>query len=337
MIRFAYPYAWLLLLLPLLVRLIFPVIKGLHGDALRIPFLQDIQNIVKHSASSNILPVAEKTYLSFSSLLLWGIWLLLVVAVARPQFAGTPINVRMESRDILLVTDISTSMLEPDFALNGRRIDRLTAVKKTALDFMDKRLDDRIGLILFGTNAYLQAPLTYDRKSVGEILLATDAGMAGQSTAIGDALGLALKTLKDTSNPERKIIILLTDGENNDGSLSLPQAIKLAQDEGVKIYTIGVGAEQAFRASFFGIKLGGGNPLDEKSLQEIAKATKGRYFRAKDTSSLEKIYDAIDKLEPTSNENQTIQEIIELYYWPLLGAILLALLGSFIAGRNRND
>ena len=337
MIQFAYPYAWLLLLLPLLIRLVLPAIKGLHGDALHVPFLQDLQNIAQHSSSPNILPTPEKTHLSISHFLLWAIWILLVIAAVRPQFAGTPINIRTESRDILLVTDISTSMLEPDFAINGRRIDRLTAVKKTALDFMSKRLDDRIGLILFGTNAYLQAPLTYDRKSVGEILLATDAGMAGQSTAIGDALGLALKTLKDTPNPERKIIILLTDGENNDGSLSLPQAIKLAQDEGVKIYTIGVGAEQAFRASFFSIQLGGGSPLDEKSLQEIAKATQGRYFRAKDTSSLEKIYDAIDKLEPTSNENQTIQEIIELYYWPLLGAILLALIGSFIAGRRRHD
>lgn len=337
MIHLVYPYALLLLFLPLIVRLILPTIKGLHGDALHIPFLQDLQNIAKHSSSANILPIQEKTPLSLSYLLLWAVWLLLVIAVARPQLAGEPINIRTESRDILLVTDISTSMLEPDFALGGRRVDRLTAVKKTALDFMHKRLDDRIGLILFGTNAYLQAPLTYDRKSVGEILVATDAGMAGQSTAIGDALGLALKTLKDTPNPERKIIILLTDGENNDGSLSLPQAIKLAQDEGVKIYTIGVGAEQAFRASFFGIQLGGGSPLDEKSLQAIAQATKGRYFRAKDTSSLEQIYAAIDKLEPTSNENQTIQEIVELYYWPLLGAILLALLGSFVARRYGHD
>ena len=227
-------------------------------------------------------------------------------------------------------------MLEPDFVLNRRRIDRLTAVKKTAQDFIDKRLDDRIGLILFGTNAYLQAPPTYDRKAVGEILRQTDAGMAGQSTAIGDALGLALKTLKDAPHPDRKIIILLTDGENNDGSLSLPQAIKLARDEGVKIYTIGVGSDQAFSASFMGIRIGGGAPgLDEESLREIAAETKGRYFRARDTASLAKIYEAIDTLEPLNNEDQTIQEIHDWYYIPLLAAFALALVWGLAARRRR--
>ena len=337
MIQFANISAFLLLLLPFIIRLVLPALKGLHGDALRVPFLQDLQKISSQSTHSANISVSEKTHFSGAAILMWVIWTLLTIAAARPQLAGAPIQIRSESRDIILVTDISTSMLEPDFALNGRRIDRLTAVKKTAIDFMNKRLDDRIGLILFGTNAYLQAPLTYDRQSVGEILVATDAGMAGQSTAIGDALGLALKTLKDTPNPEKKIVILLTDGENNDGSLSLAQAIKLAQDEGVKIYTIGVGAEQAFRASFFGIQIGGGSPLDEKSLKEIAAATEGRYFRAKDTDSLGKIYDAIDALEPTPNNNQTIQEITELYYLPLLVAIILALFGSFIAGRKVNE
>ncbi len=336
MIQFAYPYALFLLILPFFIRMLLPAVKGLHGDALHIPFIQDLQNIVTKSSGTNTLPTNNTSHLSFSALLLWMIWLLLTLAVSRPQFAGEPINIRTENHDILLVVDISTSMLEPDFALAGRRINRLTAVKKTALEFMDKRLDDRIGLILFGTNAYLQAPLTYDRKSVGEILLSADAGMAGQSTAIGDSLGLALKTLKNTPNLDRKIIILLTDGENNDGSLSLPQAIKLAQDEGVKIYTIGVGAEQAFHASFFGIQIGKSSPLDEKSLQEIANATQGQYFRAKDTTSLEKIYEIIDKLEPTSNESQTVQEVTELYYCPLILAVILALLGGFIAGIRKH-
>ena len=227
-------------------------------------------------------------------------------------------------------------MLEPDFVLGRQRIDRLTAVKKTAQDFMDKRIDDRVGLILFGTNAYLQAPLTYDRKAVSEILWQTDAGMAGQSTAIGDALGLALKTLKDTPNPERKIVILLTDGENNDGSVSLPQAIKLARDEGVKIYTIGVGSDRAFSASFLGIRIGGGAPgLDEESLKEIAAETKGRYFRAKDTASLEKIYEAIDALEPSQSEGQVIQEVYDWYYIPLILAFLVALIWGAVAGRVR--
>ena len=321
--RFAELSAFWLLLLPVIFRFVLPAVK-------------DLQNI--SAAAEPKMHFGDRRSHRFSAGcgLLWLIWILLVIAAARPQWAGEPVNLRSESRDILLVTDISTSMLEPDFVLNRRRIDRLTAVKKTAQDFIDKRLDDRIGLILFGTNAYLQAPPTYDRKAVGEILRQTDAGMAGQSTAIGDALGLALKTLKDAPHPDRKIIILLTDGENNDGSLSLPQAIKLARDEGVKIYTIGVGSDQAFSASFMGIRIGGGAPgLDEESLREIAAETKGRYFRARDTASLAKIYEAIDTLEPLNNEDQTIQEIHDWYYIPLLAAFALALVWGLAARRRR--
>lgn len=334
--RFAEISAFWLLLLPLIWRFILPAVKGLHGDALKIPFLSDLQKI--SSTQGTIKPWSGQAsmQLSWRAAILWLIWVLLVIAAARPQWVGEPIKLRSESRDILLVTDISTSMLEPDFVLGRQRIDRLTAVKKTAQDFMDKRVDDRVGLILFGTNAYLQAPLTYDRKAVSEILWQTDAGMAGQSTAIGDALGLALKTLKDTPNPERKIVILLTDGENNDGSVSLPQAIKLARDEGVKIYTIGVGSDRAFSASFLGIRIGGGAPgLDEESLKEIAAETKGRYFRAKDTASLEKIYEAIDALEPSQSEGQVIQEVYDWYYIPLILAFLVALIWGAVAGRVR--
>lgn len=332
--RFAEISAFWLLILPLVWRVILPAVKGLHGDALKIPFLSDLQKISSTQGAIKPLGGQASFQLSWRAAILWLIWVLLVIAAARPQWVGEPIKLRSESRDILLVTDISTSMLEPDFVLGRQRIDRLTAVKKTAQDFMDKRVDDRVGLILFGTNAYLQAPLTYDRKAVSEILWQTDAGMAGQSTAIGDALGLALKTLKDTPNPERKIVILLTDGENNDGSVSLPQAIKLARDEGVKIYTIGVGSDRAFSASFLGISIGGGAPgLDEESLKEIAAETKGRYFRAKDTASLEKIYEAIDALEPSQSEGQVIQEVYDWYYIPLILAFLTALIWGALAGR----
>ena len=137
----------------------------------------------------------------------------------------------------MLVLDISTSMLNQDFFINQQRIDRLTAVKKTASDFIKKRANDRIGLVLFGTRAYLQSPITFDKAAISNILWSTDAGMAGTSTAIGDAVGLALKTLRKEKNKSGdKIIILLTDGENNDGSLSMPEVLKLAKDENIKIY-----------------------------------------------------------------------------------------------------
>ena len=335
MMQFAYIYVFLLLPVPFLVRMIIPAVKGLHGDALRVPFIKDLKNILVKSSGLSRKTLPAQIKFSWRQVLLWSIWATLIVALARPQLVGEPIRLKTESRDILLVTDISTSMLEPDFVISRRRVNRLEAIKKTALEFMNKRLNDRIGLILFGTNAYLQAPLTYDRKSVGEFLLQTDAGMAGQSTAIGDALGLALKTLKDSSNIENKIVILLTDGENNDGGMSLAQAVKLAKDEGVKIYTIGVGSERAFDASFLGIRLGIGPALDEDSLKAIAAETKGRYFRAKNTETLEEIYSEIDKMEPNVNDNQIIQEINDLYYIPLMIAIILALLGGLLLRRQK--
>ncbi len=157
---------------------------------------------------------------------------------------------------------------------------------------------------MFGTRAYLQAPLTFDKKSVNEILWAMDAGMAGNSTAIGDAMGLALKTLKDTPNPENKVIILLTDGENNDGSLSLAQATKLARDEGIKVYTIGVGSPENMVSSIFGIRLGAKNDLDEKGLQELAQATAAVTSVPMILKRCKQIYNTIDKLEPTEHAEQ---------------------------------
>lgn len=335
--HFAYPIAFLLLLLPFIIRLLLPAVKGLHGDALRVPFFDDVKKITIEAGE--IWQAGSQFNNRRFSPALWSlylIWALLVTAAARPQWIGEPVRINSQSRDILMVMDISNSMLEPDFAINGRQIDRLSAVKATAQNFIDKRLDDRIGLVLFGTNAYLQAPLTFDKKSVSEILWQMDAGMAGQSTAIGDALGLSLKSLKDSPNIDKKIIILLTDGENNDGSLSLPQAIKLAQDEGVKIYTIGVGSDNAFMSSFLGMQLGG-QQLDEKSLKEIAQKTAGQYFRAKDTAGLQRIYNAIDKLEPTSNEDQFVQETHELFYVPVLAAFILVLLLALLMRRKNND
>ena len=147
--------------------------------------------------------------------------------------------------------------------------------------------------------------------------------LAGNSTAIGDALGLALKSLKDSGNLDKKIIILLTDGENNDGSVTLPQAVKLAKEAGVKIYTIGVGGDGSDFASFFGLRMGGGG-VDEAGLRQIARDTEGTYFRAKNTASLQKVYAAIDELEPTENEDTFVQEVREFYYIPLLAALALA-------------
>lgn len=321
MITFLYPYFAWLILLPFAVRWLLPVVKGSYGDALSVPFAADFADISAQSkAKSSSLARAGLTRGFWACFLIYS---LLVLAAMRPVQMGEPVRISNEGRDILMVTDISTSMLEEDFSTRNFRLSRLNAVKAVVSEFVKKRQDDRIGLILFGTQAYLQAPLTYDRQSVLEILNSVDAGMAGNSTAIGDALGLALKSLKDKGGElNRKVIILLTDGENNDGRLSLPEATAMAAAEGVKIYTIGVGgSRQSLLNSFFGV---GGSSLDEQSLKQLAAETEGRYFRADDVNGLVNVYKAIDLLEPESSDENFVYPRRDLYYMPLLLAMLLA-------------
>lgn len=330
MIVFAYPKLFLLIFLPFLFLLLLPRKKQEFGDALSVPFLKDLKEI-KNQASHRFFGANKKIISSLKFLYLFLIWSCLVIALARPQIVGLPYRLNANNRDIMLVIDISTSMLEPDFSTQNRRIDRLSAVKAVVSAFIQKRTEDRIGLILFGTRAYLQAPLTFDKASVQEILLNTDAGMAGRSTSIGDALGLALKNLRDDAKKENKVIILLSDGENNDGALSMAQAIDLAEKENIKVYTIGVGAEVNFINSLFGLR---NNELDEKSLKELASRTKGRYFKATDLNSLAQIYNYIDTLEPEQSEGNVVQDKTDLFYLPLLVAIVLSCLFLISSGRN---
>lgn len=317
--------------LPFIFRALAPVVRSVQSDALRVPFIKDFIQIARQtgefSLSSGVGGTYGKKFWAFMV-----VWTLLVAAAMRPVQIGEPIRVQAPARDILLVSDISTSMQETDFSYQGRRLDRLTAVKAVVSDFVARRHSDRIGLILFGTRAYLQSPLTYDRHSVEEILQSMSAGMAGDSTAIGDALGLALKTLKNSGEKlNNKIIILLTDGENNDGKMSLPQAIDLAREEGVKIYTIGVGGAESLMFSFFGIK---NNPFDEQSLKQLAAETQGRYFHASDLNGLAQVYRAIDRLEPEEETQNYIYDERQLYYLPLLAALLLAILTGWYFRRS---
>ena len=334
MSRFVYPELFWLLLLPLGIYFLFPKVRGLHGEALKVPFLDDLRNIKLEAEHLHISTLSSRLLFSLKFFYLFVIWILFVIAAARPQYVGEPYRLKTENRDIMLVIDISNSMLQPDFYANKQRIDRMSAVKAVVSSFIDKRTEDRVGLVLFGTLAYLQSPLTFDKQAVREILLNTDAGMAGNSTSIGDALGIALKNLQSEQNKENKVIILLTDGENNDGSLSMPQAIDLAEKEGIKIYTIGVGGGGNFMSSLFSLR---NNELDEASLKELAKRTKGNYFQAKDLNTLSQIYQRIDDLEPQKNQTNVVQEIRELFYIPLLIALILSCLLLFLPRRSLND
>lgn len=323
MITFEYPYLVFLIFLPFIIRYLLPTVKGLHGDALKVPFVQDFTNI-ENKEGLQIKKNSADTQLSLRWWTVFLIWLFLVVALMRPCVMGDPIRVEGKSRDILMVTDISTSMLEDDFSFQGKRLNRLGAVKAVVSDFAERRVGDKLGLILFGTRAYLQAPLTYDRHAIQQILWSMQAGMAGNSTSIGDALGLAVKTLKNSKeNLANKVIILLTDGENNDGSLSLPQAILMAKNEGIKVYTIGVGSNgfSSLASSFFGNMVSG---LDEVGLKKLADETKGHYFRADSLGALVNVYKAIDLLEPVMSEQNYIYPRVDLFYIPLLIAFFLA-------------
>lgn len=319
MITFFYPLALLSLILPFVFYFLTPAIKGLHGDALKVPFIADLRRI--SIISGGLWSSATISGFSKRFWFVYFLWTLLCLAAARPQLVGEPQLIKRDSRDIMLVLDISTSMLEPDFSYMGKRITRLDAVKNVVSEFADKRVDDRIGLILFGTRAYLQSPLTFDKASVKNILWSMQAGMAGDSTSIGDALALALKNLRLTDDKQEKVIILLTDGESNDGSISLNQAIKMAADEGIKTYTIGVGTtNELFR--MLSLSTPG---VDEQALNALADITNGQYFRAESTSDLQKIYQLIDKLEPRLQDERYIRETTELYYVPLLIAIIISL------------
>ena len=326
MISLAYPDMLWLLLLPFVSYYVLPIAGKMYGDALKVPFISDI---IKIKEQNRVRRYFQSTSSKVSWLGVWGlavVWVLTVLALCRPQWVGEPLKVRHEGRDIMLVADISTSMNERDFAYQNRYYTRLEAVKSVISQFVDERTEDRIGLILFGTRAYMQVPLTYDRQSLKEVLYSVDAGMAGNSTSIGDAIGVALKNLaKENTKNDNKVIILLTDGENNDGSLSFPQAIKLAEQEKIKIYTIGAGSDsEPFFGGLFNIPVQQG--IDEEGLKKLAEVSKGRYFRAKDVQSLVKIYDEINKLEAQERGGRFVQETKDLFYYPAGMALLLFLL-----------
>ncbi|TNF34873.1 MAG: VWA domain-containing protein, partial [Gammaproteobacteria bacterium] len=226
-------------------------------------------------------------------------------------------------RDLMLAVDLSESMLEQDFEWNGQVINRLQAVKQVAGEFIQHREGDRIGLILFGEEAYLQTPLTFDLKTVSTLLNEAAIGLAGKRTAIGDAIGLGIKRLRDQDKNSR-VLILMTDGRNTAGEVEPLKAAELAAEQGLKIYTIGIGAEFIQRQSFFRNFSQRNNEIDEKMLNQIADKTDGKYFRARDTDELEKIYKLLNEMEPVEVETRSFRPVTSLFYWPLSIAIIIA-------------
>jgi Ca-activated chloride channel family protein len=259
-------------------------------------------------------------------LLLTLVWLICVAAAARPQWVGEPVQLPAAGRDLLLAVDISGSMEIADMVLQNRNLQRIDVVKLVVGDFVQRRQNDRLGLILFGSNAYLQAPLTFDRTTVNTLLQEAQLGFAGQQTAIGDAIGLAIKRLRERPEASR-VLILLTDGANTAGEVEPRHAADLAKLAGVKIYTIGVGAEEMIQQTLFGRRrVNPSADLDEGTLQYIADHTGGTYFRARNPEELVQIYAELDKLEPIELDEEVFRPVAALFHWFLGAALLLSFL-----------
>ncbi|MBT8048438.1 MAG: VWA domain-containing protein [Gammaproteobacteria bacterium] len=309
-------WPWLLLLLPLpwLARRILPAAPRAGLQALKVPWFS--------------MMVSEQSGWMRKPLLalLAGIaWILLIAAAARPQWVGEIETLPITGRDLLLAVDISGSMDTQDMILDREAVNRLAVVKKVAGEFIQRRKGDRVGLILFGSRAYLQTPLTFDTETTAILLNESEIGLAGRETAIGDAIGLAVKRLRDDAASER-VLILLTDGANTSGEVQPMQATEFAARESMKIYTVGVGADEMMVQDFFGSRMV--NPsaaLDEDTLKAIAERTGGAYFRARDVADLARIYKQLDELEPVESDQESIRPVDELFYWPLSGAFLLVL------------
>jgi len=328
MLSFDLPLIFLLLPAPWLVyRFARP--SAQQNAALYMPFYQRLP-LAEHSAQKGT------GWLSLALLCLC--WVLLITASAQPNWLGEKVSLPANGRNLMLAVDISGSMQVEDMTLGDRRVNRLQVVKKVVGEFVQLREGDRLGLILFGTQAYLQTPLTFDRSSLHKLLLEAQIGFAGEKTAIGDAIGLAIKRLQGNREDSR-VLILLTDGANTSGEVPPKQAAELAKEAGVKIYTIGMGAEEMITGGLFGTGFGARkqNPsadLDEETLQLIADSTGGRYFRAKNSSELTQIYAELDKLEAIEQESVSYRPRKSLFHY-LLGAVSLVLALWFLATQLR--
>lgn len=316
MVELAWPWLLLTLPLPLLAAWWLPRAHVATTAALRLPHAGFA---LASAVGRSPVPRLRKWFALIA-------WALLVVAAARPQWLGEPEDVARSGRDLLLAVDTSGSMSIQDMQLGAAAVDRFSTVQAIATDFIERRQGDRVGLILFGSRAYLMTPLTFDLKTVARQLDEATIGLAGRETAIGDAVGLAVKRLLDRPENQR-VLILLTDGVSNAGELDPAKAIDLAVANKVRVYTVGIGAESVNIDGLFGSRTY--NPsaqLDIAMMTTMADKTGGKFFRARDTVELAGIYREIDQLEPIADNAQALRPVEEIYVLPLALALLAAAL-----------
>ena len=321
-------HIWLLVLLPLpwVLRRFLPPHQE-PRPALRVPFMSRLETITGRQAiegSSVQQPTLWQRVLMVVS------WILIVVALARPQWIGEAITKTVPSRELLLAVDLSTSMDKQDFlAPDGNQIDRLTAVKLVVDDFLTRRQGDRVGLILFGSAAFVQTPFTEDIEACRTLLDEAQTGMAGPQTMLGDAIGLSISVFEKSDLKER-VLILLTDGNDSGSKVPPENAALIAKDYGVTIHTIAVGGSAGT----------GRDAIDEQTLSVVAETTGGGFYRAANREQLAEIYDRIDNLRPREAEVISHRPTSELFHWPLGVALIIAIayhLLQFISSSERSD
>ncbi|MCP4109316.1 MAG: VWA domain-containing protein [Desulfobacteraceae bacterium] len=325
MFRFAYPYF-------LLLFIVIPAAVYFRSRRLRHP----VMGISGSVAARDIKQSAALSLRWIIPILKYSCLCLMIIAMARPQWGTKKINVLTEGINIVLAVDLSESMAALDFRRKNKIVNRLEAVKGVVHDFISKRNGDRIGMVVFGTQAYTQLPLTRDYNTIASILERLKIGAAGKATAIGDAIGISLKRLEDIKS-KSNIIILLTDGQSNSGQLAPETAAEIAVQKKVRVYTVGVGtrgkAPFLIKSPLFGERYVYRKVnIDEGTLKDIADKTGGMYFRAENLEGLQKIYNTIDKLEKTEVKVKTFSEYNEFYSFFLVPAFIL--LGLWIILSN---
>ncbi|MBX9827418.1 MAG: VWA domain-containing protein [Xanthobacteraceae bacterium] len=329
MIEFAWPWAFAALPLPLLAWWLLPAYREQRASV-QIPFFARVAAATGQTPQPGAVVMRR---LPLQMIVAAIVWVLIVAALARPQWVGEPISHDVTARDMMLAIDISGSMNQTDFeAPDKKMLQRLDGVKQVVHAFIARRKGDRIGLILFGTRAYVQAPFTADLKTIQLLLDQTEVAMAGEQTAIGDAIGLAIKTF-EASKAQQRMLILLTDGNDTASRVPPAHAAEIARQRGLAIYTIGVGNPEA----------SGENRVDLETLRTVASATGGSFFRAENGAQLEAIYGDIDRLAPVKLQTETWRPKLPLFQWPLgaavvlgLGLWLLLLLRGVFAGMARH-
>ena len=311
MLQFEHPWLFLLLLLQPLVWWLSPPYKE-QRETLQIPYLQRLANLTGQTPSKAAVVLRRHRALVFL-LPLW--WVLIVVALARPVWLADPIEKTEATRDLMLLVDLSGSMETEDFKdPRGQRISRLDAVKGVLDEFIERRKSDRLGLIVFGNEPFLQVPFTRDHDVVRTLLGQTRTKMAGVQTAIGDAIGLALKHF-ESSTSEHRVVVLLTDGNDTGSKVPPRKAAEIASQRGISIHTVAVGDPKA----------AGEEKMDLESLQAISIATKGNFFRADDRAQLDTIYRKLDEIEPEKIKTISYRPRYALFQWPA-GAVLVTFL-----------